>query len=171
MKLPEILAPAGDKNSFLAALAAGADAVYCGLKIFSARMEAENFSMEDLAGLAKLARKRKVKVYVAFNSLIKETELEKVLRILSKLVEYVDPDALIIQDLSMIPLARKAGFKKEFHLSTLGNLTFPAGLQTMPPLGFKRIVLPREFTIDEIKEMALNTPADIGLEIFIHGAL
>jgi len=171
LKLPEILAPAGDKNSFLAALAAGADAVYCGLKIFSARMEAENFSMEDLAGLAKLARKRKVKVYVAFNSLIKETELEKVLRILSKLVEYVDPDALIIQDLSMIPLARKAGFKKEFHLSTLGNLTFPAGLQTMAPLGFKRIVLPREFTIDEIKEMALHTPADTGLEIFIHGAL
>lgn len=171
MKLPEILAPAGDKNSFLAALAAGADAVYCGLKIFSARMEAENFSIEELAGLAKLARKRKVNVYVAFNSLIKETELEKVLRILSKLVEYVDPDSLIIQDLSMIPLARKAGFKKDFHLSTLGNLTFPAGLQAMAPLGFKRIVLPREFTIDEIKEMALNTPADIGLEIFIHGAL
>jgi putative protease len=171
LKLPEILAPAGDKNSFLAALAAGADAVYCGLKIFSARMEAENFSTEDLAGLAKLARKRKVNVYVAFNSLIKETELEKVLRILSKLVEYVDPDALIIQDLSMIPLARKAGFKKEFHLSTLGNLTFPAGLQASARMGFKRIVLPREFTIDEIKEMAMNTPADMGLEIFIHGAL
>ncbi len=171
MKLPEILAPAGDKNSFLAAIAAGADAIYCGLKIFSARMEAENFSIEDLAGLAKLARKRNIKLYVAFNSLIKETELEKVLRILSKLVEFVDPDALIIQDLSMIPLAQKAGFKKEFHLSTLGNLTFPSGLQTSNRMGFNRIVLPREFTIDEIKGMALQTPADIGLEVFIHGAL
>ena len=171
LKLPEILAPAGDKNSFLAALAAGADAVYCGLKIFSARMEAENFSIEDLAGLTKLARKRKVKVYVAFNSLIKETELEKVFRILSKLIKYVDPDALIIQDLSMIPLARKAGFKKEFHLSTLGNLTFPTGLETSGRMEFSRVVLPREFTIDEIKEMALHTPADTGLELFIHGAL
>ncbi len=171
MKLPEILAPAGDKNSFLAAIAAGADSIYCGLKIFSARMEAENFSIEDLAGLTKLARKRDIKVYVAFNSLIKEAELEKVLRILSKLVEYVDPDALIIQDISMIPLARKAGFKKEFHLSTLGNLTFPSGLQTSGRMGFKRIVLPREFTLDEIKEMACQAPADCGLEVFIHGAL
>ncbi len=171
MTLPEILAPAGDKNSFLAALAAGADAIYCGLKIFSARMEAENFSIDDLAGLSKLAKKRDVKLYVAFNSLIKETELEKVLRILSKLVEYVDPDALIIQDLSMISLAKKAGFKKEFHLSTLGNLTFPSGLKTSGQMGFKRVVLPREFSIDEIKETALYTPADTGLEVFIHGAL
>jgi len=171
LRLPEILAPAGDKNSFLAALAAGADAVYCGLKIFSARMEAENFSIEDLAGLTKLARKRNVKVYVAFNSLIKETELEKVLRILFKLVEYVDPDALIIQDPSMIPLAKKAGFKKEFHLSTLSNLTFPSGLKTAGQMGFKRIVLPREFTIDEIKETISRAPADTGLEVFIHGAL
>nr|NJM02325.1 U32 family peptidase [Desulfobacula sp.] len=171
LKLPEILAPAGDKNSFLAAVAAGADAVFCGLKIFSARMEAENFSIEDLAGLTKLARKRKIKVYVAFNSLIKETELEKVSRILSKLIKYVDPDALIIQDLSMIPLAQKAGFKKEFHLSTLGNLTFPAGLETSTRMEFSRVVMPREFTIDEIKEMALHTPEGTGLEVFIHGAL
>jgi putative protease len=171
LKLPEILAPAGDKNSFLAAVAAGADAIYCGLKIFSARMEAENFSIEDLAGLTKLARNKAIKVYVAFNSLIKETELEKVYRILSKLVEFVDPDALIIQDISMIPLARKAGFKKEFHLSTLGNLTFPSGLQTSGRIGFKRVVLPREFTLDEIKGMAIQTPPDTGLEVFIHGAL
>lgn len=171
MKLPEILAPAGDRYSFMAAVAAGADAVYCGLKIFSARMEAENFSIEELAELTQLARKRNIKVYVAFNSLIKETELEKVLRILSKLVEYVDPDALIIQDLSMIALSKKAGFKKEFHLSTLGNLTFPSGLKTAAQMDFKRIVLPREFTIDEIKETALQAPAGTGLEVFIHGAL
>lgn len=171
MNIPKILAPAGDKISFLAAVAAGADAIYCGLKIFSARMEAENFSIEDLAGLSKLAKSRNIDVYVAFNSIIKESEQEKVYRILSKLCSFVDFDALIIQDLAMIPLAKKAGFKKEFHLSTLGNCTFPSGLQTLGQLGFKKIVLPREFTIDEIKQMAQNLPGGMELESFIHGAL
>ena len=168
---PKILAPAGDKNSFLAAIAAGADAIYCGLKIFSARMEAQNFSIEELSGLTKLAKSRHIDVYIAFNSIIKESEQEKVFKILCKLCRFVDFDALIIQDIAMINLADKAGFKKEFHLSTLGNCTFPSGLKTTKQLGFKRIVLPREFTIDEMKNMARNTPEDIELEVFIHGAL
>jgi len=171
MNCPQILAPAGDKNSFLAAIAAGADAIYCGLKIFSARMEAQNFSIEELSRLAELARSRHIKVYIAFNSIIKESELEKVYKILQKLCKFVVFDALIIQDLAMIPLAEKAGFQKEFHLSTLGNCTFPSGLKTSGLLKFKKVVLPREFTIDEIKTMARNTPANIELETFIHGAL
>ena len=171
MNTPKILAPAGDKNSFLAAIAAGADAIYCGLKLFSARMEAENFSTEELARLTQLAKSRHIEVYVAFNSIIKESELEKVYKILSKLCRFVDFDALIVQDLAMINLAKKAGFKKEFHLSTLGNCTFPSGLKTSDLLGFKRVVLPRELAIDEIKEMAQNTPKNIELEAFIHGAL
>ncbi len=171
MNTPKILAPAGDKNSFLAAIAAGCDAIYCGLKLFSARMEAENFSTEELARLTQLAKSRHIEVYVALNSIIKESELEKVYKILSKLCRFVDFDALIVQDLAMIPLARKAGFKKEFYLSTLGNCTFPSGLKTSDLLGFKRVVLPRELTIDEIKEMGQNTPKNIELEVFIHGAL
>ncbi len=171
MNTPKILAPAGDKNSFLAAIAAGADAIYCGLKLFSARMEAENFSTEELARLTQLAKSRHIEVYVAFNSIIKESEQEKVTKILSKLCKFVDFDALIVQDLAMITLARKAGFKKDFHLSTLGNCTFPSALETAQQVGFKKVVLPREFTIDEIKLMAENTPKDIDLEVFIHGAL
>ena len=126
INIPKILAPAGDKNSFLAAIAAGADAIYCGLKIFSARMEAQNFSIEELSGLTKLAKSRHIDVYIAFNSIIKESEQEKVFKILCKLCRFVDFDALIVQDLAMITLAYKAGFKKEFHLSTLGNCTFPS---------------------------------------------
>ncbi|MCD4674537.1 MAG: U32 family peptidase [Desulfobacula sp.] len=168
---PKILAPAGDKNSFLAAIAAGADAIYCGLKIFSARMEAQNFSIEDLAGLTKLAKSKNIQVYIAFNSIIKESEQEKVFKILSKLCRFVDFDALIVQDPAMLTLAKKAGFKKEFHLSTLGNCTFPSALKTLKQLGFKKIVLPREFTIDEMKKMAQNTPEGIELEVFVHGAL
>ncbi len=171
MTIPKILAPAGDTTSFLAAIAAGADAVYCGLKIFSARMEADNFSVDELARLACLAKSRGIQVYVALNSMIKEDELEKVSGILGKLCRFIDPDALIIQDLSLVPLARAAGFKGELHLSTLGNCTFPAGLATAAKLDFTRVVLPREFTIDEIKAMAHSTPAGMDLEVFVHGAL
>jgi len=168
---PRILAPAGDKNCFLAAIAAGADAIYCGLKIFSARMEAQNFSIEELSSLTKLAKSKNIQVYIAFNSIIKESEQEKVFKILCKLCKFVDFDALIVQDFSLLDLAEKAGFKKEFHLSTLANCTFQSGLTTAKQLGFKRVVLPREFTIDEIKKMARQTPEDIDLEVFIHGAL
>ncbi len=171
LSTPKILAPAGDKNSFLAAIAAGADAIYCGLKIFSARMEADNFSIEELSRLTKLAKSYNIDVYVAFNSIIKETEQEKVLNILNKLCTFVDVDALIVQDLAMISLARTAGFKKEFHLSTLGNLTFPAGLKLSKQVGFKKIVIPREFTIDEMKQVARAVPTGMELEAFVHGAL
>ncbi|MCP3874163.1 MAG: U32 family peptidase [Desulfobacteraceae bacterium] len=171
MNTPKILAPAGDTNSFLAAIAAGADAIYCGLKIFSARMEAENFSIEELARLTKLAHSRRINVYITFNSIIKESELDKVLNILKKLCKFVDFDALIIQDLALLNLAKKAGFNKEFHLSTLGNLTFPAGLKISKQMGFNKIVLPREFTIDEMKNMIVNLPETIELETFVHGAL
>ncbi|MCG8563792.1 MAG: U32 family peptidase [Desulfobacterales bacterium] len=166
-----ILAPAGNKNSFLAAIAAGADAIYCGLKIFSARMEADNFSIEELTNLTRLAHDRDVKVYVAFNSILKESELDKVFRILDKLTRYVNCDGLIVQDPAMVPLARKAGFEREIHVSTLGNLTFPAGMAAARKAGFSQVVLPREFTVDEIKEMAAHCPEDMSLEVFIHGAL
>ncbi|MCP3941711.1 MAG: U32 family peptidase [Desulfobacteraceae bacterium] len=169
--IPMILAPAGNTKSFLAAIAAGADAIYCGLKIFSARMEADNFSIEELSRLSALAHSKQIKVYIAFNSIIKETELEKVFNILTKLCQFVQFDALIIQDLAMIPLAKKAGFKKQFHLSTLGNCTSPSGLEAAEKAGFSRVVLPREFNIDEIKEMAQKKPDQMTLEIFIHGAL
>ena len=168
---PAILAPAGDKNAFLAAIAAGADAIYCGLKIFSARMEADNFSIEELARLTHLAHQQKVKVYLAFNSIIKETELAKVSRILAKLVRYVPVDGIIIQDLAMIQMARAAGFDREIHLSTLGNCTHPSGLAAAKKAGVNTVVLPREFSIDEIKAMAASAPEGVNLEIFVHGAL
>ncbi len=170
-KRPSILAPAGDKDSFLAAVAAGADAIYCGLKIFSARMEAENFGIEELSALTLLAKSKNIKVYIAFNSIIKQNEIDKVLKILKKITEYVQPHALIVQDLGMIPLARKAGFKGELHLSTLGNCCFTKGLEPVKNAGFARVVMPRELNIDEIKAMAEKTPKGLELEIFIHGAL
>ena len=141
---PMILAPAGNKNSFLAALAAGADAVYLGLKYFSARMEAKNFSLEELVPLAQMARDKGIKVHVALNSLLKPDDLDQAGRFLEQLKKRVKPDAIIIQDLSFVQLARQTGFEGGLHLSTLANVSFQTALKhTRNKLGIDRIVVPR----------------------------
>lgn len=168
---PEILAPAGDPNSFLAALAAGADAVYCGLKHFSARMLAKNFSISELAGLAELARQKGARTYVAVNTLIKPDEPAKAGRLITRLADTVRPEALIIQDLGAALLARQAGFGGELHLSTLANLSSPSGLRALGTLGVSRVVTPRELSLDEIKAMDAALPEGVSLEVFVHGAL
>ena len=169
---PEILAPVGNRAAFLAALAAGADAVYCGLKSLSARMEAKNFALEELAQLTPLARARGVKVYVAINALLKPDELDRAGQLIDGLQRHVRPDALIVQDLGVVALAGQAGFGGEIHLSTLANLSFPRALafaaRTLP---VKRVVVPRELSVDEIRDMARACPKGLGLEAFIHGAL
>ena len=168
---PYILAPAGDINSFFAAIAAGADAIYCGFKIFSARIEAKNFTIKELSKLTFFAHSKGVEVYIALNSIIKESELEKTAQILSQIIKYVSPDALIIQDIAVINIARKLGFKGEIHISTLTNCCFAKGLDFAKKIGANRVVLPRELNIDEIKTMAEKSSKDFALEVFIHGAL
>ncbi len=169
---PRILAPAGSRASFMAALAAGADAVYCGLKHLSARMEAKNFTLSELAGLTTLAHRHGVGVYIALNALLTTRDLDQAAGLVEALVRTVRPDAFIIQDLGLIPLARRAGFKGEIHLSTLANVSFPAALKwARERLGVDQVVLPRELDIDEIRAMGDACPPGLGLEVFIHGAL
>ncbi|MCP4687943.1 MAG: U32 family peptidase, partial [Desulfobacterales bacterium] len=169
---PEILSPAGNKSSFLAALAAGADAVYCGLREFSARMAAKNFTMEELESLTSLAHARGARVYVTLNTLVKPEDQDRLGRMVADLNRRVHPDALIIQDLAMVELARQVGFEGELHLSTLANVSFPAGLELVrTALGVDRVVTPRELNIDELKAMAAACPEGLHLETFIHGAL
>jgi putative protease len=169
---PLILAPAGNKSSFLAAISAGADAVYCGLKDFSARMEAKNFTLPELIPLARLARKKGTKVYVALNALIKPEDVDKIGGMLKQLGRKVKPDAIIIQDLSFVQLAKQTGFSGEIHLSTLANVSFPGALRLIRnTLGVHRVVVPRELDVDEIKAMASACPSGLSLELFVHGAL
>jgi putative protease len=169
---PEILAPAGDRDSFLAAVSAGAEAVYCGLKHFSARMEAENFSVTELAGLADVARSKGTKLYLAMNSLVKPDEPAQAGRLLDRIARRVRPEALIVQDLAMIELARQTGFSGALHLSTLANVSQPAALAPVrKKFGLERVVLPRELSIDEIKAMSQARPEGLELECFVHGAL
>ncbi len=168
---PEILAPAGDKPSFLAALAGGADAIYLGLKHFSARMQAENFSISELAGLVDLARSKNTRVYVAMNTLVKPQDVGSAANLIGRLARDVEPHALIIQDMGFINLARQAHFEGELHLSTLANITHPAGLLAAKNMGAQRVILPRELSIDEIRLMGESCPSKLELELFVHGAL
>jgi len=169
---PLILAPAGGKESFLAAIAADADAVYCGLKRFSARMAAENFTVEDLVRLSAFARSKGVQVYIALNTLIKPDEIDRAGKLLENLSKTVNPDAIIIQDPAFVSLAQQAGYQGELHLSTLSNVTFPKALKQIKKIpGITRVVIPRELNIDEVKAFADACPADMSIEIFVHGAL
>ena len=170
--LPEILAPAGNKASFLAAVAAGADAIYCGLKLFSARMEAKNFTIEEFTALVRLAHEKGVKVFIAINSLLKPDDLLRAGQLLDRLQRRVKPDAVIIQDLAMVSLIKQTGFSGEIHLSTLANAGFSRALQAIRRnLQVDRVVLPRELSIDELKILARACPPRLGLEVFVHGAL
>ncbi len=168
---PELLAPAGDRASFLAALAAGADAVYVGLKHFSARMQADNFSITDLAQLAGLAHKKERRVYVALNTLVKPDEIDKVGRLMDRAIRLIQPDAFIVCDLAVVDLARQMGYTGEIHISTLANVTHQRNLAMLPALGVKRAVLPRELNVDEIRAMSDACPEGVNLEVFVHGAL
>ncbi len=168
---PELLAPAGDMQCALAAFAAGADAVYLGLKHFSARMLAENFSTTDLARLAELAHQEGRKIYVAMNTLVKPDETASAYRLIRRLALDVKPDALIIQDPGIISLARQADFRGEIHLSTLANVTHQKALETAADLGASRVIVPRELSIDELRLMNDACPQKVELEMFVHGAL
>lgn len=169
---PEILAPAGNKASFLAAVAAGADAIYCGLKQFSARMEAKNFTIDELDCLIQLAHRRNVRVFIALNSMLQNDELADAGRLIDQLQKQVRPDGLIVQDLAFVRLARLAGYKGEIHLSTLANVSFSDALSLVHEnFEVQRVVVPRELNIDEIKAMARACPKGLALDVFVHGAL
>lgn len=169
--LPEILAPVGNTECFLAALAAGADAVYLGMRHFSARMEAENFDGPQLGRLIALAHKNGCKVYVAMNNLIRPGELEQAWNQTRLLASQIPVDGLIIQDLGMVALARQAGFKNHLAFSTLANVSFPAGLAQAGKMGANRVIVPRELSLDEMRLMGEAAPPGLDLECFVHGAL
>jgi len=169
---PAILAPAGNKAAFLAAIAAGANGIYVGLQEFSARMEAKNFTAKQLTALTRLARREGTKVYVALNAMLRPNDIDSAERALRSLAAQVRPHGIIVQDLAFIELARRVGFSGEIHLSTLANVSFGAALKLIKQaLNVDGVVLPRELTIDELKTLAGVCPESLSLEVFVHGAL
>lgn len=168
IKKPELLAPAGSIEAFFAALDNGADAVYLGLKDFSARARAENFTFEELKKLIPYAHSKGKKVYLALNTLVKELEIGIIAELLIKLEEIM-PDALIIQDTGLWYIVKKFFPHFKIHASTqMGNYS-SEGFKQLHEMGFKRAVLERYTPIAEIREIVKKSPIEV--EVFIHGAL
>ncbi|WP_159455617.1 U32 family peptidase [Pseudobacteriovorax antillogorgiicola] len=170
-KVPEILAPAGGRAQFFAALNAGADAVYLGLKEFNARGRAENFSIEDLEELVPLAKDQGMKVLVTLNILLKDIEFDRLIERLSQL-QWVGIHAVIIQDLGVARIVRDYFPSLRMHASTQMAVHNVHGVRQAKAMGFQRVVVARELTIQELKlihkELA-ETPVEI--EAFCHGSL
>ncbi|RUM43448.1 MAG: U32 family peptidase [Desulfocapsa sp.] len=167
-KAHELLAPAGSLESFFAAVENGADAVFCGLSQFSARAKAKNFSLRELELVKGYAAKRDVKVFVALNTLIQEAELPSMVDLLDN-IEYLQIDAIIIQDLGIYSLARKYFPKIPLHASTQMLSHNLAGVQMLEKMGFSRVVLARELSLQEIA--VIHHHSNLEIEHFVHGAM
>lgn len=166
--LPELLAPAGDWHSFVAAVQNGADAVYLGTTQFSARQEAENFSLEQLSEAVSYAHSRGCRIYVAVNTLISGAEMPEAIRLAESLGE-IGVDALIVQDLGLAANLRLLLPEIPLHASTQMTIHNTAGAAFLAELGFTRVVLARELSLDEIAAVVKGSPLDC--EVFVHGAL
>jgi putative protease len=168
MNTPELLAPAGNIESFFAALENGADAVYVGYRHFNARALAANFTLEDIARLNEYAHKHGVKLYVALNAAVLEEEIEEITNTLFGLSQ-VEPDGLIIQDGAIARFCQLHFPNLKLHASTLMTIHNSAGVEQLQSMGFQRVVLARELTIEELAHICASTTLE--LEVFIHGAL
>lgn len=164
----ELLAPAGNVECALAAFEAGADAVYLGLPKFNARERCENFTPESLGSLAQYAHDRGKKVYGALNTVVKESELAE-LAVEAAALSDAGVDAVIVQDLGVLRLLREYFPELTIHASTQMGFHNRSGLKIAAELGVKRVIMERQVTLEELKEMLRDSPVEI--EVFIHGAL
>lgn len=169
MRLPELLAPAGNAACALAAFDAGADAVYAGLKQFNARERTGNFTLDELTRVIAYAHKIGRKVYVTLNTLIKESEVTALASYLHDL-EQIGPDAVIVQDLGVIHMCREYFPGLTIHASTQMGIHNSDGIAAAEKLGVKRVILERQTSLDEIEIISRKHP-EMELEVFIHGAL
>jgi putative protease len=165
---PELLAPAGNIESFFVALDHGADAIYVGYRHHNARAFATNFTVEEIARLNEYAHRQGVRLYVALNALAREDDMEEIVTSLDGLAR-IEPDGLIIQDGAIARLCRRHFPNLDLHASTLMTVHNCAGVEQLETMGFQRAVLARELSTDELAQITADT--DLELEIFVHGAL
>ncbi len=165
---PELLAPAGGHPQLRAAIEAGADAVYFGLTRFNARARAANFAPEELPDIMGQLHERGVQGFVTLNTLVYDDELDDVARYV-ELVARHRVDAIIVQDLGLAALVRQVAPGLPLHGSTQMTVTSAESARLVGRLGCERVVLGRELSIREIREVAAGT--DLELEVFVHGAL
>ncbi len=168
IKIPELLAPAGGITQLKAAVENGANAVYIGGMAFNARINAENFTEEDIKYGIEYAHVRGANVYVAMNTLISDREIDDALEYAYQIYRE-GADALIVQDLGFAKLLKDQIPHMPLHLSTQSTIYNSEGVLAATKLGFKRVVLARELSLMEIKAITDNTKAEI--EVFVHGSL
>lgn len=168
MRDVELLAPVGSFESLKAAVQNGANAVYLGGKDFGARASANNFDRDELKEAVKYAHIRGVQVFVTTNTLRKENEIENFLEYVKFLYD-IDVDAIILQDIGMARLIKRELPDFELHASTQMVAHSLEDVKYLESVGFDRVVLAREVTVEEIKYICDNCKADI--EVFVHGAL
>lgn len=164
----ELLAPAKNKEIAFAAIDCGADAVYMGAPAFSARKNAPN-SLDDIKEVVDYAHKYWAKVHVALNTILTDSELEDAVALAYKL-KNIGIDALIIQDMGLLKKLTENDFDIPIHMSTQCNNYSPPKVKFFNEIGVSRVILARELSIEQIKEIHEQNPA-LELECFIHGAL
>lgn len=169
MKKLELLAPAGNSLKLETAFVHGADAVYLGIPDFSLRVRINDFNLQSLAEGVKIAHSLKKKVYITLNIFAHNRHLAKIPAYI-KVLKKLKVDALIISDPGIIALVKKYWSKAEIHLSTQANCTNAEAVKFWAKQGVKRVILGREVTLKEIKEIHKSAPR-VDLEYFVHGAM
>ena len=165
---PELLAPAGGPEPFYAALAAGADAIYCGMGSFNARRKANNFTDEAFQAACRAAHLAGSRVYVTVNVVIKDEEMREALALIDRCWQ-LGADAFIIQDWGLFFEVRRLMPEVETHISTQANIHDARGAAWCKAAGADRVTLSRELSVDEITH--IHDAVDIELEVFSHGAI
>jgi U32 family peptidase len=164
---PEVMAPAGHWPQLHAAIEAGADAVYLGLKHFTARAKA-GFDLAELPDVFRTLHRRGVRGFVTFNTLVFDHEWQEAARALAAIAE-AGADAIIVQDAGILSLARAIAPDLELHASTQMSIADARGAAWAQQMGASRVTLARELSLDEIRAIAQATTVE--LEVFVHGAL
>jgi putative protease len=167
--IPELLAPAGSLDAVRAAVANGANAVYCGASKFNARDDGAQLTMDELEQACQIAHERGARIYLTLNILIKPQEMAEALEYLGECIDR-GIDAAIVQDIGLIRLIQAVYPGFEIHGSTQLTVHDASGAKVMQGLGIERIVLARENSLDDIRAIRAAVPG-LGLETFVHGAL
>ncbi|MFH1684271.1 MAG: U32 family peptidase [Candidatus Margulisiibacteriota bacterium] len=166
---PELLIPAGDTEKLRNAVLFGADAVYLGAGPYSLRAQATSFNLDELQQAIKFCHEHQVKVYLAMNIFAFDEDLSKMIEYLKSAIE-IGIDGVIISDPGVLSLIRKLNTKVKIHLSTQTNTINSEAVKFWREQGIKRVVLGREVSLAQAKEIKSNVP-DIELELFVHGAM
>ncbi len=166
---PEVLSPAGNLEKLKFAVDFGADAVYLGGKLFNLRAKAGNFTLEEMEEGINYAHEKGAKVYITLNAFARNDDFKGIERFIEE-VKSLKPDAFIVSDLGVLKTVRERAPEIEVHISTQANTTNYRAVEVYRELGAKRVVLARELSIEEIREIKEKVP-EVELEVFVHGAM